>query len=279
MKTLILSQNDIVPGSNNTILEYAFPSGGVHLKEKTRVALSSITMYASTPNISSSYNNNSFSYTWVNGQTYPVQIQDGNYEISDLNNLLHQTMKTNLHFLKDASGTYIWFLTMAVNTSNYKIDFVCYPMSTALYPTLTSPTTAWSIPVTATIPQVVIPSNNFKSIVGFAPATYPSVQGFSTIQIVSSTMIPQVSPLSSYLVKCNLVSNVYSVPNSLVYSFPPGGSFGKQFYISPTEYSYIDVSPGNYSVFRVELTDQSDLPVVILDPNIVILMVIKDADE
>lgn len=277
MKTLILSQNDIVPGSNNSVFEYAFPSGGVTLKENTKVALASISMYASTPNISVAYNNNVFTYKWVDGINYTVSIPDGNYEISDLNNLLHQTMKNNKHYLQDSAGNYIWFITMTVNTSNYKIDFLFYPMSTALYPTLTAPVGAtWSIPTVATIPQILISASNFKLIIGFAQGTYPSSPYFSEVRLVSSTTAPQVSPLSSYLVKCNLVSNIYSVPNSLIYSFPPGGSFGKQFYISPNEYSYIDASPGTYSVFRVELTDQSDLPVVILDPNIVILMVIKD---
>jgi hypothetical protein len=85
--------------------------------------------------------------------------------------------------------------------------------------------------------------------------------------------------LSSYTIKCNLVNNQYSIPNSLIYSFPPSGSFGQQFHISPNEYSYIDCSAGNYGVFRVEFSDQADRPVVILDPNITVLIVLKDSDE
>jgi hypothetical protein len=282
MKTLILSQNDIVAGSNNTVLEYAFPSGGIQLKEKTRVALSSVTMYNSTPNISITYNNNSFQYRWVDGATYTVSIADGFYEISDLNNYLHQTMYNNKHYLLNSSNQIIWFITLAVNTSNYKIDAIFYPLSLALYPTATFPLpsgSTWTMPGISTIPQLVIQVNAFRTIVGFQAGIFPSTNLFTTIQTASSSEIPQVSPLSSYTIKCNLVNNQYSIPNSLIYSFPPSGSFGQQFHISPNEYSYIDCSAGNYGVFRVEFSDQADRPVVILDPNITVLIVLKDSDE
>jgi hypothetical protein len=39
------------------------------------------------------------------------------------------------------------------------------------------------------------------------------------------------------------------------------------------------VMPGYYNIFRVEFTDQNNRPVVILDPNITVLIIIKGKTE
>lgn len=298
MKTLILNQSNVMPGTNNTVMEYTFPSGGVQLKQGQQVALGSITLYNSTPNISTVYTNNSFSYRWIDNAVYPVNIPDGFYEISDLNNFLHQTMLNNGHYLiQNSTGNFVWFLTMAVNASTYKIDVVTFRMTTGLFPigvasnqylypgsppSVTPPTSpAWSNPGTNAYPQLVVAANGFRDIIGFAAGSFPSSLVIATVPNIttSSTTIPQVSPLSAYTVKCNLVNNAYSIPNNLIYSFPPANAFGSQFIVAPNQYSFIDVSPGYYNVFRLEFTDQNNRGVVILDPNITVLIIIKDVNE
>lgn len=283
MRTLILSQANVVPGTNNTTFEYNFPGGGINLKPHTKIALASITLYNSTPNISAALGNNTFSYMWVNDISFSVVMPDGFYEISDMNNFLHQTMLNNKHYLTEVStGDAVWFLTMSVNASTYKIDFLAYPMDSTTYvvPTnYTNPSsgaTVWTVPVTSKNPQFIIPATNFRNIVGFAAGTFPSSNTNTTITTSSSTVAPQVSPLSSYLVKCNLVNNPYGIPNSLIYSFPPAGSFGTQYIVAPNEYSFIDCQDGYYTQMRIEITDQLDRPTIILDSNINILMVITD---
>lgn len=285
MRTLILSQKNVVAGSNNTTFEYVFPAGGIHLKGHTKIALASITMYNSTPNISAANNNNSFSYKWLGGATeFPVVMPDGFYEISDMNNFLHQTMLNNGHYLTEIStGNAVWFLTMSVNTSTYKIDLLSFPMVNSFYtpalytqPAGVSGIPVWSVPAVSANPQFVLPNTLFDNVVGFAPGTYPAASNNTVITTSSSTLAPQVNPLSSYLVKCNLVNNPYGIPNSLIYSFPPSGTFGQQFVIAPNEYSFIDAQDGFYNVMRIEITDQNDRPTVLLDSNINILMVITD---
>jgi hypothetical protein len=248
-------------------------------------------MYNSTPNISAANQNNSFSYKWLGGATeFPVVMPDGFYEISDMNNFLHQTMLNNGHYLTELStNNAVWFLTMSVNTSTYKVDLLSFPMINTFYtPALYSQPAAvlgipvWSVPAVSANPQFVIPNTLFDNVIGFAPGTYPAASNNTVITTSSSTIAPQVNPLSSYLVKCNLVNNPYGIPNSLIYSFPPSGSFGQQFVIAPNEYSFIDAQDGFYNVMRIEITDQNDRPTVLLDSNINILMVITDrigADE
>ena len=289
MKTLILSQKDVVTGSNNTVMEYNFPGGGIKVEEGSKVALASITMYSSTPNITTVYNNQSFSYIWVDGTTNTVTMPDGFYEISDVNNFLHQTMLNNGHYLiENTTGNFVWFLTMAVNTSTYKIDVVSYRMTALLFPigvgsgnytigTGTAP--AWTNPGSQAYPQLVVLSNSFTDIIGFVPGTYPALGLTGDNITVSSTFIPQVSPLSSYIVTCNLVNNSWSTPPNLLYNFPPAATFGSQFIVAPNEMAFIDTNPGYYSTFRVEFRDQENRNTVLLDPNITILIVYKPKEE
>ena len=284
MRTLILTQKNVIAGSNNTVFEYVFPGGGIQLKEYTKIALASITMYQSTPNISAALGNNAYQYRWIDGSVKDVIMPDGFYEISDLNNFLHQTMLNNRHYLTEVStGNAVWFLTMSVNTSTYKIDLLSFPLIDTKYivpGSYTNPSTglpgAWTVPAVSANPQYIIPATNFDNVIGFAAGTYPALATNTDITTSSSTFAPQVNPLSSYLVKCNLVNNPYGIPNSLIYSFPPSGNFGQQFVVAPNEYSFIDAQSGYYNTMRIEITDQNDRPVVILDSNINILVVITD---
>lgn len=279
-----MTQKNVIAGSNNTVFEYVFPGGGIGLKAHSKIALASITMYNSTPNISAALGNNTFQYRWIDAGVYTVTMPDGFYEISDMNNFLHQTMLNNGHYLTEKStNNAVWFLTMSVNTSTYKIDLLAFPMintfyTSALYdtPTPPSPIPAWSVPASSTNPQFIIPATNFDDIIGFAAGTYPAAQNNTAIVVSSSSVPPQVNPLSSYLVKCNLVNNPYGIPNSLIYSFPPSASFGQQYVVAPNEYSFIDAQEGYYNTMRIEITDQNDRPTIILDSNINILVVITD---
>ena len=102
---------------------------------------------------------------------------------------------------------------------------------------------------------------------------------YTTIQSFSSSSVPQVSPLSSYVLTCNLLNNNYAIPNSLLYSFSPQASFGSQFTIAPNQYSFIDIQPGQYNSFQISFLDQRNFPVALQDSNLVILLIIADEGE
>jgi hypothetical protein len=102
---------------------------------------------------------------------------------------------------------------------------------------------------------------------------------YSVIQTFGSNSVPQVSPLSSYVLTCNLLNNNFAIPNSLLYSFSPQGNFGEQFTIAPNQYSFIDIQPGQYNSFEVSFLDQRNVPTTLQDNNLVILLIIADKDE
>ena len=60
MRTLILNSNGVVVGSNNSKFVYTFPNGGYTFKDDA-IALQELAMYFSSFNITTTYNNKSFS--------------------------------------------------------------------------------------------------------------------------------------------------------------------------------------------------------------------------
>ena len=373
MKTLILDSNNIVAGSNNTKLIYQLPGGNIQFVQGQRVALSSITLYNSTPNITTSNQNTSFSYTWLDGNTYVVNIPDGNYDIPSLNTFFQSIMLNNGHYLvENSSGQLVFFITMTINATYYAVQLTSYPLNATIYPIVQGGTTAgtysygtraignttqsWSMPTITIVPIFVVLDNNFQYIIGFKPGSYPNsvitnnysligqgsqtgtimtatletpalgavvdfqniaeptttivltsaggntynvntnqtipagttwyqfanptqTPSYSTLQASLSSITPQVSPLSSYLMTCSLINNKYAIPNSLLYSFPPKGAYGVQYEVAPYQLVWIDIIPGQYNQITITLTDQLGNPTTILDPNMTILIAITDPQD
>lgn len=387
MRTLILNSSNVVANTNNSVYEYSFPAGSISFNKGQKLALGSLQMYYSTFNITALQGNNQFSYVWVDGREITITIPDGFYDIGQLNDFLHFVMVQQGHYLLSTTGDYYYFITFAVNSSNYTISINTFPISLSLYPassyTVGTPTTAlitssspttpqlWSRPTNPIMPMVRILANNFRYIVGYntgyypqgasglatTPPTVPLAQSaititptttftisnitgttmtttgspallagmaisgtgittgtyivsgsantwvvsvsqtvgaitgtfysmsasqspsYTTVQSFSSALVPQVSPLSSYVLTCNIIQNNYAVPNSLLYSFAPRGVFGEQFTIAPPQYSFIDIQAGQYTSFRVSFLDQALRPVALQDPNLVILLIIADEGE
>jgi hypothetical protein len=290
-RTLILNSSNIVPGSNNSQLQYNFVGGGINLRSGQKVGLVNLSMYYSTFNITSNNKNNSYSYIWVNGVTYNVNMPNGFYDVDTINNYLHYTMVQNKHYLVSSTGDYVYLATWSVNASRYSVELNCFGLSSALATsnswTLPSGAT-WVIPTNYIVPQIVIPSTNFSLVVGFSAGTYPNAviagvppaqtqtPSYASDQSFLSSFTPQVTPLASYILTCSLINNNYAVPNNLLYSFSPQGSIGDQFTIAPNEYMMIDCNPGNYSYFTMSFIDQDYKPVEIQDPNMIIQLIISD---
>jgi len=301
MRTLILNSSNIVEDSNNSVLEYNFPAGGITLIEGDKIALASLQMYYSTFNITTANGNNQFSYTWIDGTTFPVgtgtsntseTIPNGFYDIDGLNDLLHYQMIANGHYLiNNSTGDYVYFINLSTNANRYAVQVDCFRINTTLYPvasyTAGTPTTGASTTwvstlwnATTRVPQLVVPSTNFRNIIGFAAASYPTaILGHTSTQSFISSFTPQVTPLSSFLLTCTLVNNNFAVPNNLIYSFSPEGTFGDQFTVAPNQYVFINAQPASYTSFRVSFLDQDGAPVAIQDEQMVILLTVANKGD
>ena len=294
MRTLILNSANILQGTNNSILSYEFIGGNINLKKGQKVALASLQMYYSTFNITVLNNNNAFAYVWVDGGTYTVLVPDGFYDINALNNYLHFTMVQNKHYLVDAVGNFVYFITLGINTTQYAVEVNCFGIDVAV-----AAANVWVLPAGATwvlpnnfiVPELGVGLNNFGLVIGFAPGFYPNalIAGVPPAQVQNpaytsdqqflSTFTPQVSPVASFILTCSLINNNYAVPNNLIYSFAPTGTIGEQFTVAPNQYVFIDVLPAQYNRFQVSFIDQSFRPVAIQDPNMTIMLIISDPEE
>lgn len=136
------------------------------------------------------------------------------------------------------------------------------------------------VSVTTANTFVVSVSQTVGAITGtFYSMSASQSPSYSVIQTFGSSSVPQVSPLSSYVLTCNLLNNNFAIPNSLLYSFSPQGAFGEQFTIAPNQYSFIDIQPGQYNSFEVTFLDQRNIPTTLQDSNLVILLIIMDKDD
>jgi hypothetical protein len=316
MRTLALNSKNIVAGTGNSQLQYDFPSGSITLNDGDQLALSSVSMYNSVYNFTAALNNSTFTYTWIDGTEVTVTIPDSFLDVDGLNDYLHQVMLNKGHYLiEDATGNFVWFITIQINVSIYAIQIQCYPMNAATYPTATGATKKYTIPSgsgaawvpqTANItPYITIPETNIRTTLGFNAGYYAGelfggsspnyakintisgtspnktqVTTYSAIQTMTSQNTPQITALTSYLITCSLINNNYSIPNTLLSSFPPSAAFAEQFVFSATgQLCFIDCQPGSYSSFTVQFFDQNLRQIVMQDPQIVVLLVIRNKDE
>jgi hypothetical protein len=285
MPTIILNATNIANyGNGNNRLVYQFQGGGITFKDND-IALAQASLYYSWFNINQSlYKNSTFSYRWVDGTVNNVTIPDGHYSVASLNAFIQSVLVSNLHYLIQVSnGNFIYLIQIQENPVYYAIQLNEYlsPLPATIPATYTYPVgAAWTVPVVATTPQLTVFNyavSTFGSLIGFLAGSYPATFPYaSTFSAVSNTT-PQIQPISSVVLTCNLITNPYSTNSRALYSFGiPNTDFGQQILVTPPEFTYNRITNGTYNEFIVEIQDQNGLPIQMLDPQMTILLTIKD---
>jgi hypothetical protein len=246
------------------------------------IALSSMQMYYSWQNINATtLRNNVLTYTWesaLNVQTtYTITIPSGLYEIGDINFYCQYVMIQNGHYLVNASGQNVYFFEWIVNPTIYSIQLNTFQFPTALPVGWTNPA-AVPFPAQTFKPQVTTPAN-FNLIVGFAD-TFISARDLGTAypntDSYTSTITPQVQPNPTLLVTSSNIDNKYASPSSVIYSVTPTVAIGEQIIEKPPEFSWNKMIAGTYAELRISLTGTDNGPVVILDPNMTLIVAIRE---
>ena len=286
MTTLIINSSNVVQGSNNSIYKYVFSGGGISLDNGDEVAIQSICIPYSWFNISSFYNNNSFGYS-INGNNFNINIPDGFYTITDLNNILTNAQITNGHYLLDSSGNYNVYLQIQLNISKYanEIDakpFLSGGISGNVVPTgYTNPANVLYntilINSASIVPQFVVYSNNnFGSIIGFTSGSYPTNSNYSSLQSITSNTVPNATPVNSLILRCNLIDNKHSAVPDVLFSFTPNNtSFGSNIVVNSSSLSWINSRAGNFMDLTITITDQNFQRIYMNDYNIMIQLLIR----
>ncbi len=295
MRTIVLNRSNLVQDGQNNKMIYNFP-GSVDFKD-SYIALSQVSMYYSWFNISERYNNNIIQYNWVVGATtttYTIDIPDGLYEVSRLNEYLQFALIQNGHYLINSAGENVYYLEMIVNPSRYAVQLNTFLVPTSLPAGFTEPA-SWVGYATQTFnPQFILPTN-INSILGYVenfttnantnnayvpPANddYVSKLANGTLSYIS-TSAPDIQPNSSILVSISGIDNKYANPTSVIYSIVPSVAIGALINEKPPQYAWNKLLPGTYNQLRLTILGTNLQPIQINDPAITFLLVIKDKGE
>lgn len=282
MQSIILNASNVDTSSGyNNVLKYSFPAGAITFKD-AKIAVSSVAMYYSWFNITSSttesrYNNNSFQYTWHNATgstTHTVTIPDGYYSATTLNAYLQSVLITNQHYLVDSDGNYVYYLEIVENSSKYAIQLNSYALPTSL-PSNYSKPSSFTFPATKKTPQfTILSTNSFSDIIGFSSGTYPSSVQTSDYS-VTSDYTPQFSPVSSIVLLCDILDNRLALPSSVFYTFTSTGvAFGSLIEVNSRSLIFNKIKDGTYSQFTISIVDQSFKPISIKDTQMTLLLTV-----
>lgn len=301
MFVLILNSSN-VDGVNNNTYVYNFPNS-IILKDKY-IAVSQIIMYYSWFNIIDTYQNNTLTYTWTVGgasTVYTINIPNGLYNISDINAFCQWTMINNGHYLIDNNGNNVYYFELIVNPNRYAIQLNTYQVPTSLPAGWTAPSGFAGYPTLNFNPIVSFPANFYK-IVGYNPVGgvvfssnsnisgaysppaptadnyFVAKNGAETLSYLSNTY-PNVQPNSSIYLSISNINNPYAQPSSILYAITPSVAIGEQIIETPPNFMWNRLIDGTYNQLRVQFLGIDKQPIQIKDPNLTIILTIKDKDE
>ena len=283
--TLVLNSSNVQNTSTNTTFKYNFIQGGFQVKNM-EMCVSSITLPYSFYNISSYYNNRTFSLIFPKGattQTISIILPEGFYTVTQINSYIQQICVDNGAYLIDSTGNYVYYQQLVYNSTYYSVQLLLYSVPTTLptgysYATTGSLyTSSANLPTTAYTPQLVLASTgSIATIIGFkAGATYPSAQT-TTNQSLLSTLAPVGSTINSIIMQCSLVNNPISTPSDILDSMPiKDTSFGSNITYDPSFEKFITLSNGTFNSFTFSFRDQNLNEIYAKDPNVSITLIIR----
>ena len=295
-ENIVLNKQHIVSKNNNK-LTYTFNSP-ITLGKDDTIALSSLSIYNSWFNISAANNNNHFKYKWwdMSGNLTvlsSITITDGYYSVDTLYEYLQQEMVKNNHYLETASGSsYIFFIEFLTNSTFYateirlssasKIMDIGNGLEDIVTNEVVKDPVGWVLPDNFETPEVIIPSTNkFGELMGFsAQSISKDLTGDQTNMTNEhysflNDNVPNMIPSSSIIVTCNVVSNTMSVPNDVLFSFSAGSTGIGDLITVDTDLVHCKCKAGTCRDISIELHDQDFNPLVVKDPNMLIVLSIN----
>ena len=244
------------------------------------IALSSATIPFSWFNISQSQNNNTFQIihpTTVGSTTLTITLDDGGYEISDINTAMRVALINQGYFIQNTSTLeQRVYAELRVNKSSYQIEFVSYPLPTSL-PSGWSAGSAITFPIIGRGPQIIVPNTPIQVRLGFPPATYPS-SAPTVLTVSKSTNIPVVSDITNLMILLDSAYNPYSQNNQVLTSISPAGvTFGRLITFNAPEFIFTPQQSGARQELTFRIVDQFFREVELVDKDIVLNLVIRKA--
>lgn len=261
----------------------------VNFKDAT-ISVHQLSVYNSTYNIKSEYENNKYSIIWIDGNTYNFTIPDGFYTIDDLSARIQFDMTQEKLYMQNNTAIgdddiYVYFINLQTNDIRYKIeiDISFVPSQTFMNNnnlSYTRPSGAtWSLPTNNTTPRLVL-SKGLQKLMGFdIQTTFPTTPQ-STMQVFLSTITPILQPVDNYVLSCNLVHNdIATIVPNVIYQIPLTVPFGKLITVEGINESRLTIRNGSYSFLEVQFWTQSFDVLDLLDNEVLLSFIIEIKDE
>lgn len=299
-QTIVLNRNNVISGTNNTKFVYRFPKP--YTSHNNEIALASLNIYYSWPNIQAIYKNNVFSYVWwdhLGALTVRVDITipDGNYSISTLSAFIQSQMLLKGHYLKNSSSqSNKFFFSMIENATYYRCEMTFDSMfakgssEASGYVNENPPTQVydsngnlvwrgWDLPSTKQYMNVIIdPNYTVSEFLGYTYGIYPPVGTLvSSYYGTLGNKAPETYPVSAINIQSNLCKSDIAIPDNILYSFSQGNSpYGDLINVEPKNLIWMRIPDGTYSQLELQFIDQDFQPMNILDDQVNIIMLIHD---
>ncbi len=298
-QTIVLNRNNVITGTNNTKYVYQFPQK-LHI-DGQEIALASLNMYYSWPNIQAMYNNNVFTYVWWDylGNLTSVQnitIPDGNYSISILSSFIQSQMLLRGHYLKQASNqNKVFFISFTENPTYYATELIFYsmyafgtqtefinenqPVSRIDPDTGATVWSGWKMPAVREYPKVIFSeSSKMREFLGFNVGTYPPLYTpVNSMFDMLGQIAPMTYPVSAINIQSNFCYSNIAIPNNILFSFSQGNSsYGDLIVKDPQNLIWCRIPDGIYNQLELLFIDQDFNPMKILDNQLNITILIRD---
>jgi len=277
--TIVLKSSNITDPNTNAVFKYDFPNS-INLVDY-EVSLISASLYYSWNNISTVLENRTFQYQFINGsnvtQTVTVTLNEGLYEISDLNKALQFSMiSEGLYLTDNTTDENVYYAEFVINTVRNSVDINTYAIPTSLPSGFSEPTNWIGYASTINHPNVIIPAK-FNEIIGYEAGFETGFEtGNTDIVSFSSSVSPNVNPNSSILVDVDCIDNRFSSPTGIISTIVPDVGVGSLISVKPSELVFSPIRNGVYNSISVRLLNKDTLlPQKIEDNQIVIILGIR----
>jgi hypothetical protein len=278
VNTIILKSDNITDTTKNSTFEYQFPNS-INFKNM-ELALLSASLYYTWFNISDELGNRTFSYQYVVGgttNTRTLTLDEGLYEVSDINKALQFDFIDLGLYLVNADGDNVYYGEFLINTVRNSVDIITYSVPLSLPSGFSQPSNWVGYPSASYNPNIRMQAN-FNEIVGYSSTFETGLNsGVGTTLQYNSTQAPNVNPNSSVLVECNIIDNPFGNPSGIIYAIVPDVGVGSLIYVEPAEYAFNKIKDGVYNNLRIRLLNKDTLqPLTIQDGEITLLLGLRE---
>jgi hypothetical protein len=275
-KTIVINSSNYLQGSGNKYV-YNFPQTS-YFPSGSGIGVSNISIYNSIQNITEKRGNNVVTLNWL-GIDYILTFPDGYYSVSDINFFFQNFCILNgLYVTANSAADNVYCFESVVNSIRYATSLNFYAIPTEAQASglgYVKPSNAtWSYPVSAVTPSLSF-GQPFANLIGFTFGKFPPTQQSTNIQFLS-TQTPVISPVDSLILTCNLINSKYSIPNNVLFSVPITTAIGTIINVGISQIVYNDILPQFFSTLEITIFDQLFNPVVLLDKELTLTLVIQE---